>query len=68
MQTGSVLSYKEDKGYGFIQPQDGGNNVYLHVSALEAAGIDKVESGQRLTYDLLTAEGKASAVNIKLLG
>ncbi len=68
MQTGSVLSYKEDKGYGFIQPQDGGNNVYLHVSALQAAGIDKVEPRQRLTYDLLTTEGRTSAVNIKLLG
>ena len=68
MQTGSILSYKEDKGYGFIQPQDGGNNVYLHVSALQAAGIDKVEPGQRLTYDLLTTEGRTLAVNIKLLG
>jgi CspA family cold shock protein len=67
MLTGSIISFKEDKGYGFIRPKDGGDNVYLHISALQAAGIDKVEPGQRLTYELLTKDNKTSAMNIKLL-
>lgn len=67
MLTGSVISFKEDKGYGFIRPQDGGDNVYLHISALQASGIDKVAPGQRLTYELFSKDNKTSAVNIKLL-
>ena len=66
MLTGSIISFKEDRGYGFIRPQDGGDNVYVHVSALQAAGIDKVAPGQRLTYEILSKDGKISAVNIKL--
>lgn len=67
MPIGSIISFKEDKGYGFIRPKDGEENVYLHISALQAAGIDKVELGQRLTYDLLSKDGKTSAGNVKLL-
>lgn len=67
MPSGSIISYKEDKGYGFIRPQEGGDNVYVHVSALQAAGIDKVTPGQRLSYELLSKDGKTSAVNIKLI-
>ena len=66
MPTGSIISFKEDRGYGFIRPQDGGDNVYVHVSALQAASIEKVAPGQRLTYELLSKDGKVSAVNIKL--
>ena len=66
MPTGSIISFKEDRGYGFIRPQDGGDNVYVHVSALQAAGFEKVAPGQRLTYELLSKDGKVSAVNIKL--
>lgn len=67
MPTGSVISYKEDRGYGFIRPQDGGDNVYLHISALKAAGLDKVAPGQRLSYELHSENNKTSAVDIKLL-
>jgi CspA family cold shock protein len=67
MPTGSVILYKEDKGYGFIRPQDGGENVYVHISALQAGGIEKLTPGQRLTYELLSKDGKTSAVDIKLL-
>lgn len=67
MPTGSIISFKEDRGYGFIRPQDGSDNVYLHISALQAAGIEKVEPGQRLSYELLSEKGKVSAVNIALL-
>lgn len=68
MPTGSIISFKEDKGYGFIRPQDGGDNVYVHVSALKSAGVDTVAPGQRLTYEVQTKDGKTSAVDIKLLG
>ena len=67
MPSGSLISFKEDRGYGFIRPQDGGDNVYVHVSALQAAGIDKIEPGQRLTYDTVSNDGKTSATNIKLI-
>jgi len=67
MLTGSVISFKEDKGYGFIRPKDGGDNVYVHISALQDTGIEKLEPGQRLTYELLSKDNKVSAVNIKLL-
>lgn len=67
MLTGSIISFKEDKGYGFIRPIDSDDNVYLHISALQASGIDKVEIGQRLAYDILSKDGKNSATNIKLL-
>jgi len=67
MPTGSVISFKEDKGYGFIKPKDGGDNVYVHISALQTAGIEKVAPGQRLTYELLSKDNKISAVDIKLL-
>jgi CspA family cold shock protein len=67
MAIGSLISFKEDKGYGFIRPKDGGDNVYVHISALQASGIDKIEPGQRLTYDLFSKDSKISAVNIKLL-
>ena len=67
MPTGSIISFKKDKGYGFIRPEDGGDNVYVHISALQAVGIDQVAPGQRLTYELLSENGKISAVTIKLL-
>ena len=68
MLTGSVILFKEDKGYGFIRPKDGGDNVYVHISELEAAGIERLVPGQRLTYELFSKDNKISAINIKLLG
>jgi CspA family cold shock protein len=67
MLTGSIISFKEDRGYGFISSKDSNENVYLHISTLQASGIDKVEIGQRLTYELLSEDGRISATNIKLL-
>jgi CspA family cold shock protein len=67
MPTGSIISFKEDRGYGFLRPQDGGDNVYVHISALQAAGIDKVVPGQRLSYEILSKDGKISAIDLKLL-
>jgi len=67
MLTGSIISFKEDRGYGFIRPKDSDENVYFHISALEDSGIEKVEMGQRLTYEISSKDGKNSATNIKLL-
>ncbi len=67
MLTGSIISFKEDRGYGFIRPNDSDENVYLHISALQAAGIETVEVGQRLNYEILSEDSKISAINIKLL-
>lgn len=68
MPTGSVISFKADKGYGFIRPKDDGENVYVHISALQAAGIDTLTAGQRLSYELNTDDnGKISAVDLALL-
>lgn len=67
MLTGSFILFKEDKGYGFIRPADGGDNIYVHITALQAAGIETVTMGQRATYDIETTDGKSAAVNIKLL-
>jgi CspA family cold shock protein len=68
MTIGSVISFKADRGYGFIRPKDGGDNVYVHISALQVAGIAVLEPGQRVSYDLLHEAGKVSAVNLALLG
>jgi cold shock protein len=67
MPTGTIVSFKEDRGYGFISPAEGGDNVYVHVTALQAAGIDKIEPGQRLTYELFSKDNKISAINVKLI-
>ncbi|MFT7144288.1 MAG: CspA family cold shock protein [Alphaproteobacteria bacterium] len=67
MLTGSIISFKEDKGYGFIRPKDSDDNVYVHISAIQASGIDKVEVGQRISYEILSEGGKTSATNIKLI-
>ena len=67
MPTGSVILFKEDRGYGFISPKDSDENVYFHTSELQAAGIDKIEIGQSISYEILSKDDKISAINIKLL-
>lgn len=67
MPTGHIISFKDDRGYGFIKADDGSANVYLHISALKDAGIDKVHANQKVSYNLLTTDEKTSAVDIKLI-
>lgn len=70
MMTGSVILFKTDKGYGFIRPKDAkeaADNIYLHISALKASGIESVDSGQRVSYELHEENGKVSAINIALI-
>ena len=66
MAQGTVKWFNASKGFGFIQPQDGGQDVFLHASALDRAGITRLDDGQKVTYDLATERGKTSAANLKL--
>lgn len=67
MLNGTVKWFNTTKGYGFIQPENGGNDVFVHISALERAGIATLNEGQKVSYELATNKGKTSAVNIKAL-
>ena len=67
MATGTVKWFNPDKGFGFIQPESGGKDVFVHISALEAAGIRNLNEGQRVSYELVSSKGKESAGDLKLL-
>jgi CspA family cold shock protein len=68
MTTGTVKWYNSQKGYGFIQPDDGGKDAFVHATALEQAGIYSLNEGQKVTYELLTDRrtGKSSASNLQI--
>jgi CspA family cold shock protein len=67
MPTGTVKWYNADKGYGFIQPDNGGKDVFVHASALEAAGMRGLVEGQKLSFEEQADKrsGKMSAANLK---
>jgi CspA family cold shock protein len=66
MPTGTVKWFNPQKGYGFIQPSDGSRDVFVHVSAVERAGLATLSEGQRLSFDLEPGQrGKTSAVNLR---
>jgi CspA family cold shock protein len=68
MSTGKVKWFNGQKGFGFIAPDDGGNDVFVHISALERAGLSHLNEGQKVSFDLKTdpKRGKSSAENLKL--
>ena len=66
MASGTVKWFNPTKGYGFIQPQDGGKDVFVHATALRAAGIQSLNEGQQVFYDVVTERGKQAAANLKL--
>lgn len=69
MATGTVKWYNATKGYGFVQPDNGGKDVFLHVSALERAGLNSIADGQKINFELETGrDGRASASSITLAG
>ncbi|MBA2918306.1 cold-shock protein [Sphingomonas sp. MAH-20] len=66
MITGTVKFFNADKGYGFIQPEDGGADAFVHISAVERAGMRTLDRDQRVSYELETdRRGKTSAVNLQ---
>lgn len=66
-QTGVVKWFNGEKGYGFIKPTNGASDVFVHMSALEEAGLRTLNEGQEVEFELDTSRGKTSAVNIKLV-
>jgi CspA family cold shock protein len=66
MATGKVKWFNSQKGYGFIQPSNGGADVFVHVTAVERAGMDGLQEGQTVSYDLEQGQrGRVSAVNLR---
>ncbi len=67
MSTGTVKWFNETKGYGFITPDQGGSDVFVHISAVERSGLRGLNEGQKISYDLEADRktGKSSAVNLK---
>jgi len=65
MATGTVKFFDAKKGFGFIQPEDGAKDVFVHISAVEAAGLGTLAEGQRVDYEVVTERGKQAAGNLK---
>ncbi|MGI9341352.1 MAG: cold-shock protein [Gammaproteobacteria bacterium] len=65
MAIGTVKWFNPSKGFGFIEPESGDKDVFVHVSALEQAGMATLTEGQRVSYDIVTDRGKSAAGNLK---
>ncbi|MFA5958060.1 cold-shock protein [Hyphomicrobium sp.] len=67
MQTGTVKWFNSQKGFGFIQPDEGGNDVFVHISAVERAGMQSLNEGQKVSFDVVAdrRSGKSSADNLR---
>ncbi|HRF09359.1 MAG TPA: cold-shock protein [Xanthobacteraceae bacterium] len=65
MATGTVKWFNTQKGFGFIQPDDGGKDVFVHISAVQRAGLQTLNEGQKVSFDIATERGKAAAANLK---
>jgi CspA family cold shock protein len=66
MAIGTVKWFNATKGYGFIMPQDGGKDVFVHITAVQAAGLRGLNEGQRVSYDVNVERGKEAATNLQL--
>ena len=65
MPVGTVKFFNTQKGYGFIQPEDGSKDVFVHITAVERAGMRSLIEGQKLTYEVITERGKQAAGNLE---
>ena len=66
MATGTVKWFNATKGFGFIMPQDGSKDVFVHIAAVQAAGLNGLNDGQQVSYEVAMERGKAAATNLKL--
>jgi CspA family cold shock protein len=67
MANGTVKWFNSTKGYGFIAPQDGSQDIFVHISAVEKAGLQQLNEGQKVSYEIVTNKGKTSAADLELL-
>jgi CspA family cold shock protein len=67
MATGTVKWFNATKGYGFIMPQDGGKDVFVHITAVQAAGLTGLNDGQAVSFEVSMERGKAAATNLRLI-
>ena len=65
MATGTVKWFNATKGFGFIMPQDGGKDVFVHITAVQAAGLHGLNEGQQVTFEVVKERGKYAATNLK---
>ena len=65
MDQGTVKFFNNQKGFGFIQPTDGGKDVFVHISAVERAGMSTLNEGQKVSYDVVSERGKLAASNLQ---
>jgi cold shock protein len=65
MPTGTVKFFNTQKGFGFIQPSDGSKDVFVHISAVERAGMRTLNEGQKVSFDIVTERGKQAAGNLQ---
>lgn len=67
MATGKIKWFSTQKGFGFIEPDGGGRDVFVHVSAVERAGLSDLREGQKISFDVATERGKQAAANLKVV-
>jgi CspA family cold shock protein len=67
MATGSAKWFNPDKGFGFIQPEGGGKDVFVHITAVQAAGLSGLNDGQRVSFEVVKERGKEAAADLKLV-
>ena len=67
MAIGKVKWFNATKGYGFIMPDDGGKEVFVHITAVQSAGLKGLNDGQKVTYDVVMERGKAAASNLRVV-
>jgi CspA family cold shock protein len=65
MATGTVKFFNTTKGFGFIEPSDGSKDVFVHITAVESAGLGTIAEGQKLSYDVVSERGKTAASNLR---
>ena len=67
MAIGKVKWFNATKGYGFIMPEDGGKDVFVHITAVQSAGLKGLNDGQKVSYDVVMERGKAAASNLRVV-